>query len=376
MEAARAPGPRTLFLCGDVMTGRGIDQALPHACPPRLYEPSIRDARDYVALAEQAHGPFARPLGWTTPWGEALAVLEEAAPQVRLINLETAITLSEAAWPGKDIHYRMHPGNVPLLQAARVDCCSLANNHLLDWGRQGLCDTLAALAAAGIATAGAGRTREEAQAPALLPVPGGRVLVFAFGHASSGVPEEWAAGPALPGLAVLPDLSLATARRVGERVRQVARAGDVVVASLHWGSNWGWHVPQAQRAFAHALIDEAGVHLVWGHSSHHPRPCEVYRGHLVLYGCGDFLNDYEGIHGYEEYRGDLTLLYLVELEAKSGRLQGLRAVPLQLHHFRLRRAGPADARWLAGGLTRAAEGLGTAFAWREEEGALRLAWGG
>src|SRR5262249_27443734 len=158
------------------------------------------------------------------------------------------------------------------------------------------------------------------------------------------VPREWEAGPERPGLAVLPDLSVATARRVGERVRQVARAGDVVVASIHWGSNWGWQVPHAQRAFAHALVDEAGVHLVHGHSSHHPRPAEVYRGHLLLYGCGDFLNDYEGIHGYEEYRGDLALLYLVELDAEGGRLVALRAWPLQMRRFRLQRAGGADAR--------------------------------
>src|SRR5690606_10004038 len=98
-----------------------------------------------------------------------------------------------------------------------------------------------------------------------------------------------------------------------------------VVVSIHWGSNWGYEVTDAQVAFAHALID-GGVDVVHGHSSHHPRPFEVYRDRLVLYGCGDFLNDYEGISGYEAYRSELTLLYLPTL-APDGALRSMSLVP-------------------------------------------------
>src|SRR5262245_51536759 len=105
-------GPIGLFLCGDVMTGRGIDQVLPHPGNPVLYEACARHARQYVQLAETANGPIPRPVGSEYLWGDALEELRQADPDVRIINLETSITRSEDAWPDKGIHYRMHPRNV------------------------------------------------------------------------------------------------------------------------------------------------------------------------------------------------------------------------------------------------------------------------
>jgi Bacterial capsule synthesis protein PGA_cap len=66
-----------------------------------------------------------------------------------------------------------------------------------------------------------------------------------------------------------------------------------------------------------------------GHSSHHPRPIEVYRDKLVLYGCGDLVDDYEGIRGYEEFRDGLQLLYFVSVQPQTGKLASLRMVPMQ-----------------------------------------------
>ena len=131
-------GLLTLFLCGDVMTGRGVDQVLPHPGDPELRERYARDARAYVRLAERAHGRIPRPAGFAWPWGDALRVLEDVAPDVRVINLETSITRSRDFAPGKAVHYRMSPGNVPCLAAVRPDACALANNHVLDFGRRGL----------------------------------------------------------------------------------------------------------------------------------------------------------------------------------------------------------------------------------------------
>ncbi|WP_257458473.1 CapA family protein [Archangium lipolyticum] len=364
----------TIFLCGDVMTGRGIDQVFPHPCPPDLHEPYVRDARDYIELAEERNGPISRPVGLGYVWGDALAELERCAPDVRLINLETSITTSEAWWPDKGIHYRMHPEHIACLTAARIGCCALANNHVLDWGDEGLRETLATLRGAGIATAGAGAHLEEARAPAVLDVPGkGRVLVFSLGTESSGIPPEWAAKVDRPGVELLEDLSPTTARRIGARVRAIKRAGDLVIASIHWGSNWGYQVPSAQREFARALIDEAGVDVVHGHSSHHPRGIEVYRERPILYGCGDFLNDYEGIRGYEGFRGDLTLMYFVTLEPGSGRLLSLRMTPMQVRRFQECRVSATDTGWLRIVLDREGRRFGT-HVLLEEDGTLTLQW--
>jgi len=117
-------------------------------------------------------------------------------------------------------------------------------------------------------------------------------------------------------------------------------------------------VSAAQVRFARRLID-AGVDVVHGHSSHHPRPIEVYRGKLILYGCGDFLDDYEGIRGYEELRDDLVLMYFPTLDRATGRLVELRMTPLQIFEMQLRRASRDDARWIQETLDRISAQLGT-----------------
>ena len=122
------------------------------------------------------------------------------------------------------------------------------------------------------------------------------------------------------------------------------------MVSIHWGSNWGYGVHEDQVRFAHRLID-GGVDVIHGHSSHHPRPVEVYRGKLVLYGCGGCIDDYEGISGYERFRDDLRLLYFASVAPDTGSLTALRMVPMQARKMRLSRQrrgrrmaarGPAD----------------------------------
>lgn len=87
--------------------------------------------------------------------------------------------------------------------------------------------------------------------------------------------------------------------------------------------------------------------MVHGHSSHHPRPVEIYRGKLILYGCGDCIDDYEGVSGYEDYRDDLRLLYFASLLPGTGELAALRMVPTQARKMQLHHAGSADSQRLA-----------------------------
>ena len=340
--------PVTIFLCGDVMTGRGIDQILPHPVDPILYEPSIRDARAYVRLAEEQAGRIAAPVAFDYIWGEALEVLERVRPAARLINLETSVTTSRDSWEGKGIHYRMHPANLRCLTSAGIDCCSLANNHALDWGYAGLLETLRTLEGAGIKAVGAGKSARLAAEPVALDAgEGRRVLVFAYGSLTSGVPPEWAATPERPGVNFLPELSGAAVREIAATVGRHARAGDVIIISVHWGGNWGYTIPREQVEFAHGLIDRAGVDVVHGHSSHHVKGLEVYKDRLILYGCGDFLNDYEGIEGHEAYRPDLVLMYIAELATADRSLVGLEMFPFQIRNFRLNRVTAEEANWLA-----------------------------
>lgn len=335
-----------LFLCGDVMTGRGIDQILPHPSEPQLYESYVRNAKHYVELAEQVNGTIPYPVDYDYIWGDALETLEHMSPDLRIINLETSVTSSNEYWP-KGINYRMHPKNIPCITAAGIDCCVLANNHVLDWGYAGLEETLNILHDANIKTAGAGHNAKQANTPAVLEVADkGRVIVFSYATEDSGVLQKNAANENKAGVNLLTDLSNKTIKKISHDVQAIKRSGDIVIASIHWGGNWGYEIPDDQIQFAHQLIDSAGVDIIHGHSSHHVKAIEVYKDKPIIYGCGDFLNDYEGINGYEPYRDDLALMYFVQISPENGQLITLDMVPMEIRRFSSHRATREDTLWL------------------------------
>lgn len=376
MEAPRSSlhNMISLFLCGDVMTGRGIDQVMDHPSDPEIYEPYMRNAYGYVQLAEQANGPIPKPIDYSYIWGDALAVLTDIKPDLRIINLETSVTTSSDFWPGKGINYRMHPKNILCLSSAQIDCCILANNHVLDWGHAGLVETLDVIKQVKIKSVGAGKDHHQTEMPAIFEIAGkGRLLVFAYGSATSGVPDSWAATKDSPGVNLLPDLSDHTVLQIKKKVEAIKQPGDVVLFSLHWGGNWGYTIFASERRFAHELIDTAGVDVIYGHSSHHAKGIEVYRDKLILYGCGDFLNDYEGIGGYEHYRGDLSLMYFPSFDPFSGNLVRLIMMPMQIKRFQTIYAAPSDAQWIMKVLNREGEQFGTHVK-LSKDGFLNLKW--
>jgi poly-gamma-glutamate synthesis protein (capsule biosynthesis protein) len=171
---------------------------------------------------------------------------------------------------------------------------------------------------------------------------------------------------------VLPDLSEKTAATIVGRIRSMKAPQDVVVASVHWGSNWGYDVPRVHVQFAHWLI-EGGVDVVYGHSSHHPRPIEVYRNRLILYGCGDFIDDYEGIEGYEEYRDDLVLMYFASVSRAGTGLIELQMTPMQITKMTLNTPAADDTTWMRNTLERVCAPYGSHVD-RTANGVLKLRW--
>src|SRR5262249_52333933 len=148
-------------------------------------------------------------------------------------------------------------------------------------GYAGLSETLATLRRLGIKTAGAGHNLDEASSPARLHVPDkARVLIFSFALPSSGVPPGWAATSDAPGVNYLRDLSAASIAKIGMQIAHARQPADVILVSIHWGPNWGYEIPDDQQRFAHALIDEFGVSVVHGHSSHHAKGIEIYHNRL------------------------------------------------------------------------------------------------
>lgn len=356
----------TLFLGGDVMTGRGIDQVLPHSVPSILHENYVKNARAYIELAERKHGPIPDKISYDYLWGEAQQEFKKHQPDVRIINLETAVTTSNDYWKGKGIHYRMDPQNIPILEWAQIDACILANNHVLDWGYPGLRETLSTLKKAGIQTVGAGLDERSAAVPAVIKTESGRLLLFSYCSTSAGVPKEWRARKDKPGVNFLDRLNAENAEKIIGAISAYKQAGDRVLVSLHWGGNWGYDVSKTHRAVAHQLIDSGIVDVIHGHSSHHPKGIELYKDRPIFYGCGDLINDYEGIGGYEKYRDDLVLLYFLRLDT-TGALLSLEMSPMQICRFQLRKASAEDVDWLQNMLDRECRKFGNSVRQTSEQ---------
>lgn len=355
------PSEITLFLCGDVMTGRGIDQVLPNPGNPVLYESFMKDAKGYVRIAERKNGRIPKSVTYSYIWGDALNEIKARNPDIKLINLETSITKNETYWKHKGINYRMHPDNIRAITSAKINCCSLANNHTLDWDYAGLTETLKTLKKSGTRYVGAGKDIDEAAAPAIYKFEDSRVLIFGVGMTNSGIPSSWKATQDKPGLNVFMDYSQQTIDAIKEQINKYKLPGDIIVLSLHWEGNWGYDISKSTKSFAHSLVDVCGVDVIHGHSSHHAKGLEVYNNKLILYGCGDFINDYEGITGYELYRDDLSLMYFIKLNAKSGNLISLEMVPTQIKRFKINIAEKKDRRWLLDMLNRECKIFGLTF---------------
>lgn len=318
------------------MTGRGIDQLFAVHNPDSFGKPDYVPAMQYLSWSAMLYGAEAMPLRHDYIWGSGLSVLEAAKPDLKLVNLETAITTS-SAWEPKTFTFRMHPDNTGCLSVAGLDCCVLANNHVLDFGVQGMFDTIDALDSAGISHAGAGKDLAEAEKPYVKVLPEGkRVLIFSWGFRDSGCGfAHWAATAGNPGINYLPDYTERSAKVIVDTVKKYRSKGDLVIASLHWGRNWVPRVPDVQRAMARYLIDNADIDVIHGHSSHHVLGVEVYKGKPVFYGCGDLINDYEGKLDDGEVPDNLGAMYFLDLDNETNRLRQLSAQPIQRRRFRL-----------------------------------------
>ncbi|MGC1183137.1 CapA family protein [Legionella sp.] len=359
--------PLRIFLSGDVMTGRGIDQILTHPTEPKIYESYIQDARDYVFLAERINGKIPRFIHGDYLWNDALKELDRRQPDVSLINLETSVTSDGIPCLSKGIQYRMHPENIDAITAARINVCSLANNHILDWGINGFCETLETLNKERIAHAGAGQNIQQAQAPGILSTPkiAGKILIFSMGTSTSGIPKDWGATATQAGVWLLNDLGTQTIKQIKKTIECYKQPGDFCIISIHWGGNWVDQIPLHHQTFAHELIDTIGVNLIHGHSSHHPIGIELYKDTPILYGCGDLINDYEGITNYKEFHNNLSLMYFLEFDIPDLKFKQLELISFERKKFKLNYANKERCQELLNALQKQSISFNTHFKLRK-----------
>jgi poly-gamma-glutamate synthesis protein (capsule biosynthesis protein) len=179
---------------------------------------------------------------------------------------------------------------------------------------------------------------------------------------------DWEATEDRPGVYYVPtDLTDSRATRLLEIIRESREVVDVLIVSAHWGSNSGYCPPHDHIVFAHALI-EAGADIIFGHSSHVFRGIEFYKGRSVLYGAGDFVDDY-AIDEIE--RNDQSFIYVMEMAGKTSR--GLSLYPTLIRGCHASLAEGVYALAITDKMAELCASLHTPMRWNQTRRCLEIA---
>lgn len=389
MAAVKNPSKmlRIVLNGGDNMLGRAVQLSFPIQAPNEEYITDSCPASHYLNMCLHASGhpdgdpPLSEIRKMNKEgnylWKDYRQLKIDPPPDLRILNLESHITRSIdnsdiPEWKG--IRYHTHVGNLDAMMRPYADTThggekpspiviSLANNHIMDYGRKAFdSETLPALksleaACPSIHTIGSGKDWSDASKPAKLRFGDKDVEVFAVSSGCSGTPSSWWATEEKSGVIGIP--ALASERAVEKAVETTKRAIEshssskdcIRILSVHFGPNWALKGEdegdiECRREYAHRVIDCCGIDMVYGHSSHHARGMEVYKGKLILYGTGDLINDYEGFEnrGEEKYN-QLGGIYIVDMDASSGNFSELRLVPMYMNRLRLERYRKGSKMW-------------------------------
>jgi poly-gamma-glutamate synthesis protein (capsule biosynthesis protein) len=281
--------------------------------------------------------------GMRYPWGNIVPILEKN--DINIINLETTLTKSNAAVP-KVFNFKSDPEHVQTLKEAFIHVVTLANNHSLDFGVQGLKDTLKALDSAGILHIGAGMSLAEAQKPIIIEKNGIKIGIIG---ATDNEPD-WKAERNKPGINYFEVCKIESLQKL---IQEIKKQVDILILSLHWGPNMRQRPTKDYIDCAHAFI-EAGVDIVHGHSAHIFQGIEKYKNKLILYDTGDFVDDY-AIDPV--LRNDQSCLFIVEIN-KQG-IKQVRCIPTKIDMMQVNQAQGKEAKEIIGRLQKLSAEFGT-----------------
>lgn len=297
------------------------------------------------------------------PWGDTLELLRSA--DLCVCNLECVISDRGSPWSPtpKVFHFRSAAKNIAVLVEAGIDAVSLANNHVLDYGREALLDLSLLLRKAEISYAGAGRNRAEAREVAVIESGGMKVGLLAF----TDNRPDWEAGEDHPGVWYVPvALDNARMHRLLDLVETARDRVDFLVVSAHWGANWGTSPPTKHREVGMALLD-AGADIVFGNSAHVLRGVELWRQGAIIYGSGDFVNDYLA-HPLE--RNDESCVW--KLDVAPGGLEKISLYPIVIRKLQARLARNLMAQEILSRMSRLCSQLGTTTSYNVDHGCLSI----
>ncbi len=275
-------------LGGDAMIGRGVDEIISHR-------------------------------GYSYPWGNLSSTLKK--PDLTIINLENTFTTSTKAVP-KVFNFKANPDRIKTLQLAGVDAVNIANNHILDFGKSGLEETINTLNNANISHVGAGINLKDARRPITFTKNG--IVIGIIGYTDNE--QGWAATKDKPGINYI---RVGDIEKVRKDIASLRSTADIVIVSIHWGPNMQEKPTQKFVDFAHQMID-SGVDIIHGHSAHNFQGIEIYKNKLIMYDTGDLVDDYRVD---PVLRNDWSFFYLVLVNKKG--IQEIKLIPTIISDYQV-----------------------------------------
>lgn len=306
---------------------------------------------------------------YTYVWGDSIDIIRDA--DLSLINLECVIASGGTEWnkTSKVFHFRAYPEAIDVLKAANIDYVSLANNHTLDYDIEALIEMLDLLDRNRIAHSGAGRNLQEAMEASVLNTNEIRIGVVSL----TDNQPEWEATDHYAGTNYIP-IMLKDNNNYDDRLRQciqnarTVHSSDIVIVSSHVGPHFREIPSNEYVSFAHRIID-LGADIYWGHSNHMPQGIEIYKSKIIMYDCGDFIDDY-AIDPL--YRNDLSFIFLLSLNDKDHILDHIELVPTRIWEFKANTlsASDQDSTFLINSMVGDCKYLGTEY--KIENGRIKI----
>lgn len=266
------------------------------------------------------------------PWGNMLDTIKSV--DFSIINLETTLTTSSHI-VSKVFNFKSDPKNVAVLQKAGITVVNLANNHILDFGEEGLNETIATLWKSSTHYVGAGMDIYQARKPFIFVTEGFRIGVIGC----TDNEPDWLATNDKPGINYIKIGDLQT---ISKQIDDLRPKVDLLILSIHWGPNMRKRPSGEFQKFAHALID-AGVDILHGHSAHIVQGIELYNNRLILYDTGDFVNDYAVD---PQLRNDQSLFFKVTVKKDRSNihLSQLTVIPVRISNMQVNKAEDMQAK--------------------------------
>lgn len=262
------------------------------------------------------------------PFAEIAPMLRAA--DITLVNLEAPLTKGGTEFKGKKFRFRVSPVAAKALRSAGITTVTLANNHSMDFGAQGLRDTITTLSQTGIGHIGAGMTLAEARKALIYDIRGTKVAILGY---SLTLPQEFWATQHQAGTAPLLE------KLVQADIAAAQKQAEIIIVTVHWGEEGTTRLRPYQTRLAHMIID-AGADAVIGHHPHVLQGIETYKKGIIFYSLGNFVFGSKGRSGQNSL--------LVRLYFSHNRHEA-ELVPLSLssprHNFQphILHGKPADA---------------------------------